>query len=325
MSMSSGGPPNPTGSTLSFGNPGALAGGRNQFNQSFASSGSATSSDMGDFTAQMRDRQARGKDPYRVGDSSDDGNLDDDQSGTGPRLRLGTGRVEKEDFSVVERRQKAIAFLDNPELLMMHHGVMDSYLDDGGLDDGDQPANRGIFWAAIDWSDEHIEFLIGPVLVYGTRNSLVLALANLPFRLWKLVSGHTERSWDFALNHTPDWFEGLTIIVPGVTCLFLMASFILAPFLFVAFAFIVALFCAWVPFLAVLKSSAIVRYMIDYATAIYYHWEPTFRLPGWQRRMGMPWELHLPFDVVILLGVRAGKRRKDMFWPDGPDVVVVGK
>lgn len=28
--------------------------------------------------------------------------------------------VEKEDFSVVERRQKAIAFLDNPELLMMY-------------------------------------------------------------------------------------------------------------------------------------------------------------------------------------------------------------
>jgi hypothetical protein len=28
--------------------------------------------------------------------------------------------IEKEDFSRTERRQKAIAFLDNPELLMVH-------------------------------------------------------------------------------------------------------------------------------------------------------------------------------------------------------------
>ncbi|KAK4120852.1 hypothetical protein N657DRAFT_683333 [Parathielavia appendiculata] len=72
------------------------------------------------FTSEMRDRQARGKDPYHSGDGSDDGSLTDRESGPGSRLRLGTGRVEKEDFARVERRQKAIAFLDNPELLMMY-------------------------------------------------------------------------------------------------------------------------------------------------------------------------------------------------------------
>lgn len=68
----------------------------------------------------MRDRQARGKDPYQSGDGSDGGNLSGRESGLGTKLRLGSGRVEKEDFSRVESRKKAIAFLDNPELLMMH-------------------------------------------------------------------------------------------------------------------------------------------------------------------------------------------------------------
>jgi hypothetical protein len=44
------------------------------------------------FTAQMRDRQARGKNPYNSDDSSDDGNLHGGESGTGAKLRLGTGR-----------------------------------------------------------------------------------------------------------------------------------------------------------------------------------------------------------------------------------------
>ncbi|KAL2015017.1 hypothetical protein VTK56DRAFT_6527 [Thermocarpiscus australiensis] len=72
------------------------------------------------FTPQMRDRQARGKDPYHAGDGSDDADLGDGESGARVRLRLGSGRVEQEDFSTLERRQKAIAFLDNPELLMMY-------------------------------------------------------------------------------------------------------------------------------------------------------------------------------------------------------------
>jgi hypothetical protein len=64
----------------------------------------------------MRDRQARGQDPYHSGDVSDEGDFKD----AAAKLRLGNGRVEKEDFFRVERRQKAIAFLDNPELLMMY-------------------------------------------------------------------------------------------------------------------------------------------------------------------------------------------------------------
>ncbi|KAK4101047.1 hypothetical protein N658DRAFT_507359 [Parathielavia hyrcaniae] len=94
-----------------------------QFNQTFLSSGSPASSSaakVDNFTSEMRDRQARGKDPYHSGDGSDDGSLTDRESGPGSRLRLGTGRVEKENFARVERRQKAIAFLDNPELLMMY-------------------------------------------------------------------------------------------------------------------------------------------------------------------------------------------------------------
>ncbi|KAK4250104.1 hypothetical protein C7999DRAFT_29350 [Corynascus novoguineensis] len=82
---------------------------------------STTSSSLyDDFTPEMRDRQARGKDPYQSGDGSDGGNLSDRESGSGTRLRLGSGRVEKEDFARIESRQKAIAFLESPELLMMY-------------------------------------------------------------------------------------------------------------------------------------------------------------------------------------------------------------
>jgi hypothetical protein len=67
---------------------------RSQLIQSYMSTGSpASSSAMVDtFTDQMRDRQARGKDPYHSGDGSDDGNLTDRESGSGSRLRLGNGR-----------------------------------------------------------------------------------------------------------------------------------------------------------------------------------------------------------------------------------------
>ncbi len=56
----------------------------------FASTGSMASSSVtgDDFTPEMRDRQARGKDPYHSGDGSDDGNLSDHETG----LRLGKGR-----------------------------------------------------------------------------------------------------------------------------------------------------------------------------------------------------------------------------------------
>ena len=118
--------------------------------------GSSAASSAGDaFTSEMRDRQARGKDPY--GSGHDDGDLNGGESGATP-LRLGRGRyvipfipsssilslprrastidtnphrstanafldgtrAEKEDFGSIERRQKAVAFLDSPELLMMY-------------------------------------------------------------------------------------------------------------------------------------------------------------------------------------------------------------
>ncbi|KAK0674519.1 hypothetical protein QBC41DRAFT_2164 [Cercophora samala] len=97
------------------------------------SSGSLSSSSNDDedgdaFTSVMSDRQARGKDPYHSGDGSEASDLSDRESGVSPsKLRLGGGgggggggRPEREDFASRELRQKAIAFLDNPELLMMY-------------------------------------------------------------------------------------------------------------------------------------------------------------------------------------------------------------
>lgn len=122
------------------------------------------------FSPAMRDRQARGKDPYRS--DSDDSSSNSDGGGGGQgssdgydgygndvrrvlagagagssKMRGGTGgvgggaryvlfllqgggdyadmcvargdRLEKLDYSRVERRQKAVAFLESPELLMM--------------------------------------------------------------------------------------------------------------------------------------------------------------------------------------------------------------
>ncbi|KAM7209490.1 hypothetical protein V8F20_000228 [Naviculisporaceae sp. PSN 640] len=144
---------------------------QNQHSSASSASGGAEA-----FTADMRDRQARGKDPYasnsgedvseddghvhgrgrheddedegedeELGDYDDDDHggqgqsnrleeghrdeeedyTDDDDDGDvdmgiGTRLRLRGGRLEKEDFAKAERRQKAIAFLDSPELLMMY-------------------------------------------------------------------------------------------------------------------------------------------------------------------------------------------------------------
>jgi hypothetical protein len=85
---------NASGSMMyGFPNPGSVAG-RSQFSQSFASPGSpASSSNVDDsFTCEMRDRQARGKDPYQSGDGSDGGNLSGRESGSGTKLRLGSGR-----------------------------------------------------------------------------------------------------------------------------------------------------------------------------------------------------------------------------------------
>ena len=77
----------------------------------------------------MRDRQARGKDPYTEGDvssSSDNGGVHDDDDvemggyDMGSRMRMDGGRIGNEDYGKAEKRQRAVAFLDNPELLMMY-------------------------------------------------------------------------------------------------------------------------------------------------------------------------------------------------------------
>ncbi|KAK4455476.1 hypothetical protein QBC34DRAFT_68520 [Podospora aff. communis PSN243] len=88
---------------------------------SYMTQASSSSSVMGDtFTPQMRDRQSRGKDPYHSGEGSEGSDLSDRETSSASRLRLGSSRVEKEDFSRAERRSKAEAYLGSPELLMMY-------------------------------------------------------------------------------------------------------------------------------------------------------------------------------------------------------------
>ncbi|KAI1456164.1 hypothetical protein F4805DRAFT_433369 [Annulohypoxylon moriforme] len=68
---------------------------------------------LGLFTPEMRDRQARGKNPYGSSEESDSERLSDD----GKNYRKGGSR--KEAFFMVERRRMAAQVLDSPELLMM--------------------------------------------------------------------------------------------------------------------------------------------------------------------------------------------------------------
>ncbi|XXG97208.1 acetyl-coenzyme A synthetase 2 [Hypoxylon texense] len=63
------------------------------------------------FTAEMRDQQARGKDPYESSDGSSD------WTSEGSRYRAGGGKDEP--FAILERRRVAAQVLDSPELLMM--------------------------------------------------------------------------------------------------------------------------------------------------------------------------------------------------------------
>ncbi|KAI1846513.1 hypothetical protein JX265_004964 [Neoarthrinium moseri] len=61
------------------------------------------------FTAEMRDRQARGKDPYHESEDSEDANY------------WGGGRHRRDEpFAVVDQRRKAVQVLDTPELLMTY-------------------------------------------------------------------------------------------------------------------------------------------------------------------------------------------------------------
>ncbi|KAI1644878.1 hypothetical protein F4815DRAFT_384459 [Daldinia loculata] len=65
-----------------------------------------------EFTAEMRDRQARGKDPYESSDASSDWGLEGNR-----KYRAGGGKDES--YAVLERRRVAAQVLDSPELLMM--------------------------------------------------------------------------------------------------------------------------------------------------------------------------------------------------------------
>ncbi|KAL8299656.1 hypothetical protein RB597_009659 [Gaeumannomyces tritici] len=68
-----------------------------------------------DFTPEMRDRQARGKDP----DGPDPGPFAFSRVAQS-RMALGFMGFETEPFEKPQRREKAAAILDNPELLMVY-------------------------------------------------------------------------------------------------------------------------------------------------------------------------------------------------------------
>ncbi|KAK0706521.1 hypothetical protein B0T26DRAFT_458467 [Lasiosphaeria miniovina] len=87
-------------------------------NQTVSASSSSVMDDA--FTPQMRDRQARGKDPYHSGEASEGSDLSDRETNPTSKLRLSSVHAKKEDFARTERRQKAVTYLDNPELLMMY-------------------------------------------------------------------------------------------------------------------------------------------------------------------------------------------------------------
>ncbi|KAI1198545.1 hypothetical protein F5X97DRAFT_323254 [Nemania serpens] len=94
----------------------------------------SSSSSTTDFTPQMRDRQARGKDPYDSGSEDGDwpephgasgsggnggggGTVPGEGSAPGPQ-RVGTPK-RSERFALQDRRRMAAQVLDSPELLIM--------------------------------------------------------------------------------------------------------------------------------------------------------------------------------------------------------------
>ncbi|KAI0517378.1 hypothetical protein F5B22DRAFT_122321 [Xylaria bambusicola] len=82
------------------------------------------------FTPEMRDRQARGKDPYHSdsedsdwapgqGDRGGDGSRTGSSRGNVGPARTGTRKRDAEPFAAVDRRRMAAQILNSPELLMM--------------------------------------------------------------------------------------------------------------------------------------------------------------------------------------------------------------
>ncbi|KAI5928066.1 hypothetical protein F4810DRAFT_705958 [Camillea tinctor] len=90
-----------------------------------AATDAAATAETSPFTAEMRDRQARGRDPYN--DSSDGSIRGSDRvtdttgvgGGSGYRGSSDSGSSKDETFAVLERRRVASQILDSPELLMM--------------------------------------------------------------------------------------------------------------------------------------------------------------------------------------------------------------
>ncbi|KAM5355669.1 hypothetical protein ACJ41O_002315 [Fusarium nematophilum] len=68
-----------------------------------------------EWTPEMRDRQARGKNPYSKGDGSDDSDISDPEA----PMRLGAQET-LESHNERERKGEAMYVLDNPEALMAH-------------------------------------------------------------------------------------------------------------------------------------------------------------------------------------------------------------
>ncbi|KAF4451088.1 hypothetical protein FALBO_16383 [Fusarium albosuccineum] len=67
-----------------------------------------------EWTPEMRDRQARGKNPYSKGEGSEDSDTSDAEP-----MRLGARHVV-ESHTERERKGEAMYVLDNPEALMAH-------------------------------------------------------------------------------------------------------------------------------------------------------------------------------------------------------------
>ncbi|ODA81682.1 hypothetical protein RJ55_00184 [Drechmeria coniospora] len=145
MSSSTGGHKTASSSTL---------GQKNPRQAKYGTAAAAGGDDSDEFTAEMRDRQARGKDPYKEDESSDfddddfdddddeeeDDDDDDDSGSDGLRRRAHRGRAttkvkgrgkgtrrmrigrafKSERLEDRERRAFALAVLDSPEQLMMY-------------------------------------------------------------------------------------------------------------------------------------------------------------------------------------------------------------
>ncbi|KAI2471737.1 hypothetical protein F4781DRAFT_75499 [Annulohypoxylon bovei var. microspora] len=90
------------------------AGGYGSARTPAAMPGTESGAPVDTFTAEMRDRQARGKDPYESSEGSGG-----DWSSEGGKKYRGSGKDRGEAFPVIERRRLAAQILDSPELLMM--------------------------------------------------------------------------------------------------------------------------------------------------------------------------------------------------------------